>query len=144
MKIAKIEQFRPKQRTRLVKITTDEGLVGWGETTLEGKPKSTWQAPGDEGVHYQHDAKGRVLTATFYPDTSGIPLIKHDFAYAGDRLQKEEVFKPRSAEDPAPVLTRRTSYRAAVAGFPAGFNAEGLQYFSNATLSGLERRFDLP
>ena len=114
------------------------------EWLADGKPKSTWQAPGDEGVHYQHDAKGRVLTATFYPDTSGIPLIKHDFAYAGDRLQKEEVFKPRSAEDPAPVLTRRTSYRAAVAGFPAGFNAEGLQYFSNATLSGLVRRFDLP
>lgn len=42
MKIAKIEQFRPKPRTRLVKVTTDNGLVGWGETTLEGKPKSTW------------------------------------------------------------------------------------------------------
>ena len=37
MKIAKIEQFRPKPRTRLVKVTTDNGLVGWGETTLEGK-----------------------------------------------------------------------------------------------------------
>ena len=44
LKIAKIEQFRPKRRTRLVKITTDAGLVGWGETTLEGKPKSTWAA----------------------------------------------------------------------------------------------------
>ena len=44
LKIAKIEQFRPKQRTRLVKITTDTGIVGWGETTLEGKPKSTWAA----------------------------------------------------------------------------------------------------
>ncbi|MDE2735529.1 MAG: hypothetical protein OXI58_16470, partial [Gemmatimonadota bacterium] len=29
---------------RLVKITTDNGIVGWGETTLEGKPKSTWAA----------------------------------------------------------------------------------------------------
>ena len=44
MKIAKIEQFRPKFRTRLVKITTDNGIAGWGETTLEGKPKSTWAA----------------------------------------------------------------------------------------------------
>ncbi len=44
MKIAKIEQFRPKHRTRLVRITTDNGIVGWGETTLEGKPKSTWAA----------------------------------------------------------------------------------------------------
>lgn len=44
MKIAKIEQFFPLPRVRLVKITTDSGLVGWGETTLEGKPKSTWAA----------------------------------------------------------------------------------------------------
>ena len=41
LKIVKIEQFFPRHRTRLVKITTDEGIVGWGETTLEGKPKST-------------------------------------------------------------------------------------------------------
>ena len=41
MKIAKIEQFFPRRRTRLVKITTDNGIAGWGETTLEGKPKST-------------------------------------------------------------------------------------------------------
>lgn len=40
MKIAKIEQFFPRPRTRLVKVTTDNGLVGWGETTLEAKPKS--------------------------------------------------------------------------------------------------------
>jgi galactonate dehydratase len=44
MKIVKIEQFFPRVRTRLVKITTDQGLVGWGETTLEGKPKSTLAA----------------------------------------------------------------------------------------------------
>lgn len=44
MKIVTIEQFRPRPRTRLVKITTDKDLVGWGETTLEGKPKSTWAA----------------------------------------------------------------------------------------------------
>ena len=28
----------------MIKITTDTGIVGWGETTLEGKPKSTWAA----------------------------------------------------------------------------------------------------
>ncbi len=44
MKIAKIEQFFPRRRTRLVKITTDTGIIGWGETTLEGKPKSTCAA----------------------------------------------------------------------------------------------------
>jgi len=41
MKIARIEQFFPRRRTRLIKITTDSDLVGWGETTLEGKPRST-------------------------------------------------------------------------------------------------------
>lgn len=41
MKIANIEQFFPRKRMRLVKITTDSGIVGWGESTLEGKPKST-------------------------------------------------------------------------------------------------------
>ncbi len=44
MKIARIDQFFPRPRTRLVKITTDNGLVGWGETTLEGKPRSVHAA----------------------------------------------------------------------------------------------------
>src|ERR671915_605085 len=51
MKIARIEQFFPRNRTRLVKITTDSGLIGWGETTLEGKPKST-HAAVDELADY--------------------------------------------------------------------------------------------
>lgn len=51
MKIAKIEQFFPRKRMRLVKITTDSGIVGWGETTLEGKPKSTCAAV-DEMADY--------------------------------------------------------------------------------------------
>ena len=44
MKIAKVEQFFPRPRIRFVKVTADNGLVGWGETTLEGKPKSTSSA----------------------------------------------------------------------------------------------------
>lgn len=44
MHITNIEQFFPRARARLVKVTTNEGLVGWGETTLEGKPKSTMAA----------------------------------------------------------------------------------------------------
>ena len=110
----------------------------------DGSPKSTWQALGDQGVHYQYDAAGRLKTQTVYPDTSGAPSIKYEFAYADGRLRKEAVFKPRFADDPTLVLARRITYRAAVAGFPAGFNADGPQYFSNATLSGLQRRFDLP
>ncbi len=51
MKIAKIEQFFPLPRVRLVKVTTDDGLVGWGETTLEGKPRSTMAAV-DELAEY--------------------------------------------------------------------------------------------
>ncbi|HCR18157.1 MAG TPA: galactonate dehydratase [Candidatus Latescibacteria bacterium] len=41
MKISGIDQYFPRPRTRFIKITTDNGLVGWGETTLEGKPRST-------------------------------------------------------------------------------------------------------
>ena len=51
MKISRIEQFHPLRRVRLVKITTDTGIVGWGETTLEGKPQST-RAAVDELVDY--------------------------------------------------------------------------------------------
>jgi galactonate dehydratase len=51
VKIIRIEQFFPRVRTRLVKVTTDSGLVGWGETTLEGKPKSTVAAV-DELAEY--------------------------------------------------------------------------------------------
>src|ERR687883_711663 len=51
MKIVRVEQFFPRVRTRLVKITTDSGLIGWGETTLEGKPKST-HAAVDELADY--------------------------------------------------------------------------------------------
>ena len=40
MKITSINQFFPTHRSRLVKIMTDEGISGWGETTLEGKPES--------------------------------------------------------------------------------------------------------
>jgi len=44
LKIARIEQFFPRPRMRLVKVTTDDGIVGWGESTLENKPKSTMAA----------------------------------------------------------------------------------------------------
>lgn len=40
MKITRIDQFAPRERTRLVRITTDTGIEGWGESTLEGKPFS--------------------------------------------------------------------------------------------------------
>ncbi|MEZ4662844.1 MAG: hypothetical protein R2911_35290 [Caldilineaceae bacterium] len=42
----------PLPRIRLVKITTDNGLVGWGETTLEGKPKSTTLAVEELADYY--------------------------------------------------------------------------------------------
>ena len=47
MKIASVEQFFPRHRTRLVRITTDTGLTGWGESTLEGKPASVEGAVGE-------------------------------------------------------------------------------------------------
>jgi galactonate dehydratase len=66
VKIDRIEQFFPCHRVRLVKVSTDSGLVGWGETTLEGRPQSA-RAAVDEiaayligkdplriGHHWQH------------------------------------------------------------------------------------------
>ena len=44
MKIAKIEQYRLRYRCQLVKITTDTGIEGWGEPTLEGKLDSVQAA----------------------------------------------------------------------------------------------------
>ncbi len=40
MKITRVDQFAPRNRTRLVRISTDTGIEGWGESTLEGKPYS--------------------------------------------------------------------------------------------------------
>ena len=37
MKIVSVEKFYIKPRWMLVKVTTDEGLAGWGEPTLEGR-----------------------------------------------------------------------------------------------------------
>jgi len=51
MRIVEIEQFFPARRVRLVKVTTDTGIVGWGETTLEGRPQSTASAV-DEIAEY--------------------------------------------------------------------------------------------
>ena len=51
MKIARIDQFFPHPRIRLVRVTTDDGLEGWGETTLEGKPQSV-AAAVDELAEY--------------------------------------------------------------------------------------------
>ena len=33
MKIIKVEQYAPRQRTRLIRITTDTGIEGWAEST---------------------------------------------------------------------------------------------------------------
>jgi len=51
MKITSIEQFFPRPRIRLVKIGTDSGIVGWGETTLESKYKSVHAAVEEIGEY---------------------------------------------------------------------------------------------
>ncbi len=73
MRIARIEQFFPRPRTRLLKITTDNGLVGWGETTLEGRPRSTVAAveelsaylTGKDPLRIQHHWQ-HIYRSTFY------------------------------------------------------------------------------
>lgn len=37
MKISDVEVFHIKPRWMLVKVSTDEGIIGWGEPTLEGR-----------------------------------------------------------------------------------------------------------
>ncbi len=51
MKITKIQHFFPAPRIRLLKLETDSGLVGWGESTLEGKPQSVFSVL-DECAEY--------------------------------------------------------------------------------------------
>src|ERR1041385_1071764 len=73
MKIKTIEQFFPRSRMRLVKITTDTGLGGWGEATLEGKPKSTMAAVeevadyliGKDPLHIEHHWQ-HIYRSAFY------------------------------------------------------------------------------
>ena len=47
MKITRIDHFSPRRRCRLVRIATDHGIEGWGEVTLEGKPRSVTGAVED-------------------------------------------------------------------------------------------------
>lgn len=73
MKIDLIEQFFPRPRTRLLKITTDNGFVGWGETTLEGRPGSTAAAieelaaylSGKDPLRIQHHWQ-HIYRSAFY------------------------------------------------------------------------------
>ncbi len=41
MKITKLETFHVKPRWLFLKISTDEGITGWGEPIVEGKSKAT-------------------------------------------------------------------------------------------------------
>ncbi|MCE2438940.1 MAG: galactonate dehydratase [Candidatus Latescibacteria bacterium] len=73
MKIDRIEQFFPRPRTRLLKISTDNGIVGWGETTLEGRPGSTVAAieelaaylSGKDPLRIQHHWQ-HIYRSAFY------------------------------------------------------------------------------
>ena len=51
MKITKLETFHVKPRWLFVKISTDEGICGWGEPVLEGKSTVV-----EEAVHILGDA----------------------------------------------------------------------------------------
>ena len=44
MKIAKLETFRVKPRWLLLRLETDDGLVGWGEPVVEGRAATTESA----------------------------------------------------------------------------------------------------
>ncbi len=44
MKITDLEIFFVKPRWAFLKVSTDEGIVGWGEPVLEGRTRTVWQA----------------------------------------------------------------------------------------------------
>ncbi|GHU70828.1 galactonate dehydratase [Clostridia bacterium] len=44
MKIAKLESFQVKPRWHFLKITTDDGLIGWGEPIVEGRSRTVAMA----------------------------------------------------------------------------------------------------
>lgn len=130
----------------------DDGVLGTGDDVVtpgpsynylaNGNPASTWVVPGDTGIDYQYDARGRLLRETIYTDTSGYASAEYRYSYSSGRLASKEVYLPRSGEDPGLVIARRILFRSAVEGFPEGFSADRAQYLG-ATLGALERRFDL-
>ena len=44
MKITNLETFHVKPRWMFLKISTDEGICGWGEPVLEGRAKTVEMA----------------------------------------------------------------------------------------------------
>ena len=50
MKIAKLELFKVPPRWLFLKMTTDDGLVGWGEPVCEGKADSVAAAVKELGA----------------------------------------------------------------------------------------------
>ncbi|MCQ4437731.1 D-galactonate dehydratase, partial [Clostridioides difficile] len=47
MKITEIETFAVAPRWQFVKVSTDEGLAGWGEPIVEGRAATTAAAVPD-------------------------------------------------------------------------------------------------
>src|SRR5438445_543514 len=50
VKIAKIEQYSPRPRMRLVKVTTDDGTIGWGARAPGGDRRLRRAREPDAGV----------------------------------------------------------------------------------------------
>jgi galactonate dehydratase len=49
MKITQLEVFPLPRRSQFLKLSTDEGLFGWGEPTVEGKPATVAAAVREMG-----------------------------------------------------------------------------------------------
>ena len=52
MKIAKLELFKVPPRWLFLKMTTDDGLVGWGEPVIEGKADTVAAAVKELGAQF--------------------------------------------------------------------------------------------
>jgi L-alanine-DL-glutamate epimerase-like enolase superfamily enzyme len=80
MRITSIELFQVLPRWLFLKMTTDDGLVGWGEPIVEGKA-ATVQAAVEEmadvliGVHHDRD-----LNTAANIDREGMRMFEHTVA----------------------------------------------------------------
>jgi galactonate dehydratase len=54
MKIARVELFQVPPRWLFLKLTTDDGLSGWGEPVVEGKAATVAAAVAEKGHRWRN------------------------------------------------------------------------------------------
>ena len=92
MKITDLESFFVKPRWAFLKVSTGEGIVGWGEPVLEGRTRTVWQSAQDnpQGILHRIKALGE-LRGTHAP--SAVEMSELQYEVANLSFQQEVVAK---------------------------------------------------